>query len=291
MPSHSPVALRRRNIARVATTIGTATVLGAGLLSCQAVTSDGPQSDTRKSTTAKVALPTPNQQFDYQIGRPYTPPKDVEAVSRDRTAKPRRGLYNICYVNAFQAQPDALDWWQTYHPDLLLRDGSHELVEDEDWGEALLDTSTASKRTRLAKIVGGWIDGCAASGFQAVEPDNLDSYERSGNRLTKQHNAAFAKLLAQRSHTAGLAVGQKNTVDLLPERTAIGFDFAVVEECGQYHECGDYAEAYADRVYAIEYTDSGYRQACAGWGATLAIVQRDRGVSAPGSGAYRHRAC
>ncbi|MDQ0956630.1 hypothetical protein QFZ66_000508 [Streptomyces sp. B4I13] len=291
MSSHPPAPIRRKNVARRAAAFGTVIALGAGMLSCQAVTSDGPGSDTQKPTTAKVALPTPNQPFDYQIGHPYTPPKDVEAVSRDRTAEPARGLYNICYVNAFQAQPDALGWWQKNHPDLLLRDGPGKLVEDEDWGEVLLDTSTASKRTRLAKIVGGWIDGCADSGFQAVEPDNLDSYERSRNRLTRQHNAAFAKLLAQRSHAAGLAVGQKNTTDLLPERPVIGFDFAVVEECGQYQECGDYAEAYADRVYAIEYTDSGYRQACAGWGGKLSIVQRDRHVSAPGSGTHRHRAC
>ncbi|MFI1507887.1 endo alpha-1,4 polygalactosaminidase [Streptomyces sp. NPDC020597] len=291
MSTHSPVPIRRRNVVRVAVAFGTVTALGAGLLSCQDATSGDPAPHTPKAPTAKVALPTPNQRFDYQIGRPYTPPKDVEAVSRDRTATPAPGLYNICYVNAFQAQPDALGWWQKHHPDLLLRDGAHELVEDEEWGEALLDTSTASKRTRLAEIVGGWIDGCAESGFQAVEPDNLDSYERSGDRLTKQHNAAFARLLTRRAHAAGLAVGQKNTVDLLPERTAIGFDFAVTEECGQYKECGDYALAYADRVYAVEYTDSGYRQACAGWGGTLSIVERDRDVSAPGSAAYRRRAC
>ncbi|NEE53500.1 endo alpha-1,4 polygalactosaminidase, partial [Streptomyces sp. SID8455] len=129
---------------------------------------------------------------------------------------------------------DAMDWWQKKNPDLLLRDSSGEPVNDEAWGEALLDTSTAAKRTRLANIVGGWIDGCAKSGFQAVEPDNLDSYERSGGRLTKAHNAAFAKLLATRAHAAGLAIGQKNTTDLLGQRKSIGFDFAVAEECGRY---------------------------------------------------------
>ncbi|MGW1271781.1 hypothetical protein [Streptomyces sp. NPDC002491] len=42
--------------------------------------------------------------------------------------------------------------------------------------------------------------------------------------------------------------------DLLPEHTAIGVDFALVEECGQHQGCGDYAVAYASRAaYAIEY--------------------------------------
>ncbi|MFC9340874.1 endo alpha-1,4 polygalactosaminidase [Streptomyces sp. NPDC057020] len=241
-------------------------------------------------TTAKVTPPTANAPFDYQIGSPYSPPKNVQVVSRDRTAKPAAGLYTICYVNAFQTQPDALDWWEKNHRDLLLRDGSGTPVQDEDWGEVLLDTSTAGKRERLAKIVGGWIDGCAKSGFQAVEPDNLDSYERSGDRLTKQHNAAFARLLAQRAHAAGLAIGQKNTTELLPERRTIGFDFAVAEECGQYEECEAYAAAYANRVYVIEYTDTGYSRACSGWGGRLSVVQRDLDVSAPG-GSYRYRAC
>ncbi len=129
-------------------------------------------------------------------------------------------------------------------------------------GEALLDTSTATKRSRLAKIVGGWIDGCATSGFQAVEPDNLDSYERSDGLLTPEHNAAFAKLLADRAHAAGLAIGQKNTTDLLERRKEIGFDFAVVEECGRYDECGDFADAYDDRVFVVEYADRDFARAC-----------------------------
>ncbi|MEU9228898.1 endo alpha-1,4 polygalactosaminidase [Streptomyces massasporeus] len=290
MPKHSPAPFHRKKSARVALAAGAVTALGAGLLFTQAFASGDPTSGVPATSAAKFTLPKPNQPFDYQIGGAYTPPKNVAVVSRDRAAKPARGLYNICYVNAFQTQPDALGWWQKNHPDLLLRDGAKKPVRDEDWGEVLLDTSTANKRTRLAKIVGGWIDGCAKRGFQAVEPDNLDSFERSGKRLTAQHNAAFAKLLAQRAHAAGLAIGQKNTTDLLPERKKIGFDFAVAEECGQYKECGDYATAYANRVYAIEYTNSGYDRACKGWGGKLSIVQRDLDVSAPG-GSYRHRAC
>ncbi|MFF8511373.1 endo alpha-1,4 polygalactosaminidase [Streptomyces sp. NPDC015492] len=73
-------------------------------------------------------------------------------------------------------------------------------------------------------------------------------------------------------------------------RRTIGFDFAVAEECGQYEECEAYAAAYANRVYVIEYTGTGYGRACADWGGTLSIVQRDLDVSAPG-GAYRYRAC
>ncbi|MEU0157285.1 endo alpha-1,4 polygalactosaminidase [Streptomyces sp. NPDC006261] len=282
MPQHAATSLLRRRSTLAALAGGVAVTAGAGVLLSGAFAAE---------PAPKVVLPRGNVTFDYQIGGAYTPPAGVEALSRDRGAKPVRGLYNVCYVNAFQTQPDAMGWWQKNNPDLLLRDGSGRPVNDEAWGEALLDTSTAPKRTRLAKIVGGWIDGCAKSGFQAVEPDNLDSYERSGGRLTRAHNAAFAKLLATRAHTAGLAVGQKNTTDLLGQRKAIGFDFAVAEECGRYGECADYATAYGNRVFVIEYTAHDFTKACTAVGAKLSVVHRDLGVRPAGQQGYVLRTC
>ncbi|MEV5988791.1 endo alpha-1,4 polygalactosaminidase [Streptomyces sp. NPDC052051] len=240
---------------------------------------------------AEVAVPEPGMAFDYQIGGAYSPPSGVRAVSRDRAAKPAPGLYNVCYVNAFQAQPDATDWWQAHHPDLLLRDSGGAPVVDKDWGEALLDISTEAKRQRLAKIVGEWIDGCAAAGFQAVEADNLDSHERSKELLTAADDLAFGKLLADRAHAAGLAIGQKNAAELARKGRNLGFDFAVAEECGQYDECDAYAHAYDNRVFVIEYTADGLAKVCKSWGKELSVVLRDRNVVPAGDGAYRRRTC
>ncbi|WP_439681369.1 endo alpha-1,4 polygalactosaminidase [Embleya sp. MST-111070] len=237
-----------------------------------------------------VVLPAPDAGFDYQIGGPYRPRPDVRVVVRDRGAQPEPGLYNICYVNAFQAQPDALPWWEKEHPDLLLRkDGK--VVMDEEWGEAVLDVSTEAKRAALADVVGGWIDDCARRGFQAIEPDNLDSYSRSAGRLTAEHDVAFARLLTRRAHAAGLAIGQKNAAEMAARRTDIGFDFAVAEECGRFHECGSYTAAFGGRVYVVEYTRADFDTACRGWGATLSIVLRDKGVTAPGGGGYLYQSC
>ncbi|MFC9804039.1 endo alpha-1,4 polygalactosaminidase [Streptomyces bacillaris] len=282
MSKHAVTPFLRRGSTLAALAGGVAVAAGAGVLLSSAFAA---------KPAPKVVLPQANATFDYQIGGAYTPPAGVEAVSRDRGAEPVRGLYNVCYVNAFQTQPDALDWWQQQHPDLLLRDSGGEPVNDEAWGEALLDTSTAAKRTRLAKIVGGWIDGCAKSGFQAVEPDNLDSYERSGGRLTGAHNAAFAKLLAARAHTAGLAIGQKNTTDLLEQREEIGFDFAVAEECGRYDECADYATAYGNRVFVVEYTARDFAKACSAVGAKVSVVHRDLDVRPAGQRGYVFGTC
>lgn len=248
----------------------------------------------QRTKAADVLLPAAGTRFDYQIGGAYTPPDGVRAVSRDREDEPAPGLYNVCYVNAFQTQPGTLEWWQDNHPGLLLRDDDGELIIDEGWDEVLLDTSTAAGRTQLAEIVGKWIDGCAESGFQAVEPDNLDSFERSKGKLTTDHNAAFAEALAARAHTDGLAIGQKNTTDLLGRHAAIGFDFAVTEECAQFDECGAYADAYEDRVFAIEYEgegDVGFDESCSAWGDRISLVQRDLDVLPAGEEGYVYRTC
>jgi hypothetical protein len=231
-----------------------------------------------------VRPPAADAVFDYQLGGAYPPDGAVRAVSRDRSAEPAKGLYNVCYVNAFQTQPgDAVAWWKKKHPDLLLKDDDGSLVVDTDWEEPLLDISTPGKRERLMDVVGPWIDGCADAGHDAVEPDNLDSYERSDGLLTPRHAAAFAKLLAERAHSRGLAIAQKNTTDLLPRRDRIGFDFAVVEECAAYKECGAFADAYDDKVFAVEYTREDYDTACDSWGPRLSITLRDRDVLPKGT--------
>lgn len=241
---------------------------------------------TSTPSAAGVRLPPLHAGFDYQIGGAYPPPAGVRIVSRDRTAAPAPGLYNICYVNAFQAQPDAEKSWPA---DLLLRDANGDLVIDEDWDEALLDIGTADKRKRIAARVNEWTDGCADKGFDAVEPDNYDSYTRSDDLLTADDATAFITLLSRHAHARGLAIGQKNTVELAGLRKQTGLDFAVAEECGEFDECGEYAEAFDDRVVVIEYTDSGLRKARAAFGDRLSIVRRDVDVSTPGSAGYVRR--
>ncbi|NEA76075.1 endo alpha-1,4 polygalactosaminidase [Streptomyces sp. SID13588] len=235
-----------------------------------------------------VSLPPVHAGFDYQIGQAYTPPAGVRVVTRDHEAPPATGLYNICYINAFQVQPGAEGQWDA---DLLLRDGSGKVVYDDGWGEALLDLRTADKRQRVAAKVGGWIDGCANKGFQGVEPDNYDSYTRSRGLLSSGAAKSYITLLAERSHSRGLAIAQKNTSELAGSRAQIGLDFAVAEECGAYSECGDYTAAFGSNVIVIEYTKKGLSKACASWGGQLSIVRRDVNVSPAGSSGYVRQTC
>jgi hypothetical protein len=238
------------------------------------------------STPPAIELPPLHAGFDYQIGGAYLPPAGVRIVSRDRSASPAPGLYNICYVNAFQVQPGEEKQWPA---DLLLRNGRGKVVVDGDWDEGLLDIRTAAKRKRVAARVNRWIDGCADKGFDAVEPDNYDSYTRSRNLLTAADATAFITLLSAHAHARHLAIGQKNTAELAGLRKQTGLDFAIAEECGEYDECGVYAKAFDDRVLVIEYTDRGLRKACSDFGDRLSIVRRDVMVSTPGDADYVRR--
>lgn len=244
-------------------------------------------------TASPVSLPPTAGVADYQLGGAYRPADDVQIVTRDRTASPAAGRYSICYVNSFQTQPGTLRWWKKKHPSLLLRDGNGRLVRDEGWpDEALLDIRTAGKRARLAEVNRGWFDQCARKGYQAVEPDNLDSWTRSGGRLKKTHAVSFARQLVREAHGAGLAIAQKNTPQL--SRLGLGFDFAVAEECEVYRECGAYTRTYGTRLIEIEYTDnvrSAFRRACRERGGEASILLRDRDVVTPRSKRYVFRTC
>jgi hypothetical protein len=215
---------------------------------------------------------------DYQLGGASAVPANVGIVVRDRSAAPAPGRYNVCYVNGFQTQPDERAFWRAHWSLVLKRAGRP--VVDADWGEWLLDTRTAANRARLARIVGRWIDGCARSGYDAVELDNLDSWSRSHGLVRPRQAKALARLLVARAHRAGLAAAQKNWAEWDGRRA--GFDFAVAEECGRWRECGSYVAHYGSRVLVVEYRQADFDRTCSEWGSRLSVVLRDRALSPGG---------
>lgn len=240
--------------------------------------------------SGSLALPPLNAPFDYQLGGAYAPADNVMIVSRDRNEQPAKGLYNICYVNGFQAQESENDFWNSQHSDLVLKDQSGTPVVDKDWNEMLLDVSTPDKRSALAAIETDWIAGCAKSGFDAVEIDNLDSYSRSGGRLTEDDAVAFVRLLADAAHVNGLAIAQKNSTELVPRKMEMGTDFAVAEECDRYDECDDYRAGYDDHVLIIEYRKTDFDKGCMAY-PQLSIVLRDVDLVPKGQAGYVFDGC
>lgn len=250
------------------------------------------QGAARDATVVESTYPLPpaNAGLDYQLGEAYAPPVGVGIVSRDREAPIAAGLYNLCYVNGFQAQEAENAFWLDQHPTLVLRDAQGAPVIDQDWDEMLLDVGTAEKRAAIAAIVDGWITGCAEAGFDAVEIDNLDSFSRSGGRLREADAVAMMRLFADSAHAAGLAIAQKNSAELVGRRAEMGTDFAVAEECNRYHECGDYTAVYGAHVLVIEYRRQEFTEGCAAF-PELSIVLRDRNLVGPAANAYVYDGC
>jgi hypothetical protein len=244
-------------------------------------------------TATPISLPPTAGVADYQLGGSYEPAANVQIVTRDRSEPAPPGRYSICYVNSFQTQPGTLRWWKSKHPSLLLRDARGRLVRDPDWpDEVLLDIRTSARRKALGDLNRAWFEQCRRTGYDAVEPDNLDSWTRSKGRLRKQHAVSFARRLVRGAHASGTAIAQKNAPQL--SRLGIGFDFAVVEECEVYRECGAYTRTYGSRMIEIEYTDNGRRafaRACAKRSGRASILLRDRDVVPRGSRHYVSRTC
>lgn len=137
----------------------------------------------------------------------------------------------------------------------------------------------------------------AFTGYKAIEPDNLDSYTRSKNLITKQANLAYAKLLATRAHQKNLAFGQKNDATITKaQATNVGFDFGIVEECQVYKECPKYDAVYGNQWIEIEYTDVDnasqvFKNACTARGNRISVIQRDRDVVLPSNAQYVYKLC
>src|SRR4051794_6517654 len=246
------------------------------------------------AATTGVVPPPVDADADYQLGGAYHVGAEGGIVTRDRT-EPPAGRYDICYVNAFQTQPGELGWWRRHHPHLLLWSKGH-VVRDPGWpDEVLLDTRTAGDRARIAAILGRWAAGCADDGYEGLEPDNLDSWTRSGHLLTRAGNLDLAHRLAHVAHQHGLAVAQKNTAELTrAQARRAGFDFAVAEDCQVYDECGRYRQLYGDHVIEVEYADEGrdnFDAACADHGDAWTVVYRDRHLVTPGEAGYERDSC
>ncbi|CAL9653531.1 endo alpha-1,4 polygalactosaminidase [Streptomyces sp. enrichment culture] len=242
---------------------------------------------------AEPAPPPVHAGFDYQIGKPYTPPENVTVVSRDWQEDPAEGLYNICYVNAFQTQEEGEDWGpDDWDQNLLLKDADGVVIKDEVWNEGILDITSDAKRQAIAEKINEQIDTCAAKGFDALELDNYDSFTREAavGRISEDDAQTYMRMLSAYGHDKGLAVGQKNTLELAANHEENGLDFAIAEECGDqkevedgvvtYDECAAYIEEFGNNVIMIEYTDEGMANACE-YGDRVSVVQRDTEVLAP----------
>jgi hypothetical protein len=155
------------------------------------------------------------------------------------------GRMVVCYVSAGS--------WERWRPDADRFPRRILGRPLEGWpGERWLDIR---RLDLLGPILERRMDQCAAKGFDGVEFDNVDGYANSsGFPLTAADQRRFNAWLAGRAHRHGLSVGLKN--DLGQVRALVGrFDWALNEQCFQYHECWRLAP-FIERgkaVFHVEY--------------------------------------
>ena len=158
-----------------------------------------------------------------------------------------QGTKVICYISV-----GSYENWRTdadLFPDEVLG------KDYEGWsGEKWLDIRRIDL---LAPIMLARLDECAAKGFDAVEPDNMQIWDNdTGFPLTYEDQLRFALWLAEESHKRGLAIGQKNAPDQTKDLVDI-FDFAITEDAF-YYDWAEEMKPYIDAgkpVFAAEYTD------------------------------------
>ena len=175
---------------------------------------------------------------------------DIDGLSNDATqvaALHALGKRVICYVNVGAAEDFRADYGQF---PAAVKGASL----GPTWpGEVWVDVRAPEVRT----IMAARLRLCAARGFDAVEPDNMDGYANaSGFALTAADQLAYAEWIAGEAHALGLAVFQKNDHDQTGALEP-SFDGGIDEQCNETGDCGAWAPylAAGKPVLNAEYSD------------------------------------
>jgi hypothetical protein len=173
---------------------------------------------------------------------------DAFEVGAKTVAKLHRlGRRAICYLDVGS--------WENYRPDAdrfpkAVLGRAYEGYPDERW----LDIRRVDL---LAPILRHRFDLCRRKGFDAVEPDNIAGYEnKTGFPLSAGDQLRFNRWVAREVHHRGMTVALKNNPGQVSQLLG-SFDFAVVEECFAYDECGKFSP-FVDagkRVFVAEYEE------------------------------------
>ncbi len=139
-----------------------------------------------------------------------------------------RGQKVICYLDAGVYEDYRSDAWK-FPPEVI---GAPDQGWDGSWWLDIrrLDILLPIMEARIQ-------DWCAAKGFDAVEPDEIDGWENAtGFPLTYDDQLRYNRAIADLIHSYGMAAIQKG--DIIQTRDLVDwFDAALVEECFQYREC------------------------------------------------------
>lgn len=223
-----------------------------------------PSAPAPSASGTAIWQPAPGLRLHWQLSSVPETPTPAAVVDLDlEDSSPaviqrwqRAGSRVICYFSAGSWE----DWRsdaQAFAPAVLGRDY-------DGWaGERWLDIRAEAVRERMAAR----LDQAVAKGCDAVEPDNMDSYQNNtGFALTAADQLDYNRWLSTQAHARGLSIGLKNDPDQAAELVA-DFDWALTEGCHEQGWC-DQLQPFGDAgkaVWHVEYTDTDvdFEAACA----------------------------
>jgi Glycoside-hydrolase family GH114 len=271
-----------------------ATLLAFSAASCDRSVDVPPTPAPAPSSTTGIWQPTPGERWQYQLQShkgafPQTGGIDVSICEApfgggscvhpgvfdiDLYANLKTGELNtaavaaihaagghaVCYVDAGSIE--------TYRPDYprfvsfdngcdgcLIGHPFSKIFSDENYANLNNDQG---QRDFMLKMNEARVGKCKRAGFDAVEFDVVDTWQtsasRSGWHISAQTQLMFNRGLASIAHRYGLAAGLKNDLAQIPQLEPV-FDFAVNEQCFQYHECDPLERFVNDgkAVFTVEY--------------------------------------
>jgi hypothetical protein len=168
--------------------------------------------------------------IDTSVGAGVYDVDGFEAPRRTVRKLHEQGRHVICYLDVGS--------WESFRPDAGAFPRSvigrrYEGFPDERW----LDIRHFH---RFSKPLEHRFAICARKGFDAVEPDNVAGWEnKTGFPISAAAQLRFNRWVARQVHARGMAVALKNDGGQVKQLLG-DFDFAIVEQCFQYEECGRY---------------------------------------------------
>ncbi|MGO9877308.1 MAG: endo alpha-1,4 polygalactosaminidase [Acidimicrobiia bacterium] len=140
------------------------------------------------------------------------------------------GTIAVCYIDFGTAEN-----WRSDYSEFP----ASVLGNTNGWpGERWLDIRASSGALAIIEpIMTARMEMCKQKDFDALEPDNIDSYENNpGFPTTAADQLTYNEWIANTAHSLGLSVGLKNDNDQTAQLEPY-FDWALDEQCNQYQEC------------------------------------------------------
>jgi hypothetical protein len=213
-----------------------------------------------------------------------------QATAADVAAIHAAGAKAVCYVDVGTLETGRSDYAQ--FPSSVVGPAV------QGWpGENWLLVTAANQPTLLPLMKARFTNWCAAKGFDAIEPDNLDAFTNISG-ITEDDDVAYVLAVAGLAHGMGLSIGLKN---LLSDVTAAHattlvstFEWALVEQCYEFTACASYTGAggfiaAGKSVWDVEYNVT---PTCADATAGHMNAQkRDLNLVAPTTSGYSYAPC